>query len=347
MASGALAGRTSSALGSPGLLSDVVTVDGMKAYIKSGTYTLTTTTAGSAGPLVATPDVRMLIEGYDISRGDLGSPPVMDAGSQTTFTFVTLNGQFTGFHMQVVRNVKVDGKTNAGVNGFVGVGLYAEVTVELCQAFNCIDGFGTTNLLLCVKCRAESCSRYGFSLYYATGCEAANGAGTGFRSSSPRGVLINCISRANNIGFVIDAYNSHGPVNCTADGNASDGFDFLYDMSSAINCVATNNGGNGFRTIAADQQLINCAAYNNTSGNTAHTLVHFDFLALSADPYVNKAGGDFRPNNTAGGGADLRAAGVGAFGQINNTDIGAVQHSDPAGGAASILGSGVLSGGFS
>jgi len=339
--------KVGGALGSPGLLSTVVTVDGMKAYIKSGTYTLTTTTAGSAGPLVSTVDIRMSIEGYDTTRGDLGTPPVMDAGVQTGFAFVTLNGQFTGFHLQVVRNLKVDGKSNASVNGFQGVGTYAETTVELCEAANCVVGFSGTTKLLCIKCRAESCTGNGFDVYYATGCDAINGSSNGFNAANAISVLSQCLSRGNNVGFKSNSYNSQGLINCTADGNSSHGFDLVYDMTSAINCIASNNGGYGFKTIASDQQLANCAGYNNTSGNTAHTLEHFDFIALSADPYVNKAGGDFRPNNVAGGGADLRGAGSGVFGQTNNTDIGAVQHGDPAGGAASILGGGVLTGGFS
>jgi hypothetical protein len=54
--------------------------------------------------------------------------------------------------------------------------------------------------------------------------------------------------------------------------------------------------------------------------------------SLGADPYVNQAGGDFRPNANSPGGAQLRAAGIGVYGQTDSEDIGAVQHTDPSGG---------------
>lgn len=54
---------------------------------------------------------------------------------------------------------------------------------------------------------------------------------------------------------------------------------------------------------------MNNAMYNNTAGaiNNAPTRA-IGSITLTADPFVDAAGGDFNINNVAGGGADLRAA---------------------------------------
>lgn len=57
---------------------------------------------------------------------------------------------------------------------------------------------------------------------------------------------------------------------------------------------------------------------------------------LNASPAATSTTGgswriaDFRPNNVAGGGASLRATGIGAIGQVDAIDIGAVQHASAA-----------------
>ena len=78
---------------------------------------------------------------------------------------------------------------------------------------------------------------------------------------------------------------------------------------------------------------VNCATYNNTSGafsNAANRAV--GSVILTADPFVNAAGGDFALNTTAGGGAACRNVGFpGVFpGGLTTgyADIGAAQHKD-------------------
>jgi len=103
--------------------------------------------------------------------------------------------------------------------------------------------------------------------------------------------------------------------------------------------LAVNNGGYGFQTSLSEVGvLVNCAGFNNTSGNVyGAPILNEGFLDLSADPFMDAAGHDYRPNNIAGGGAALRAAGVGVASQTNNEDIGAVQHTDPAGGGGLLI----------
>jgi len=65
-------------------------------------------------------------------------------------------------------------------------------------------------------------------------------------------------------------------------------------------------------------------------------------LGFAPSPQVGATGGkyriaDFRPNNVAGGGAALRGAGIGAIGQVDAIDVGAVQHAASATSVAGLL----------
>lgn len=80
------------------------------------------------------------------------------------------------------------------------------------------------------------------------------------------------------------------------------------------------------------------AYYSNTSGPRSSyvgaTSGDTDDIILTADPFVNAAGGDFRFNNNAGGGAELRGMGYprswpGLDSIPNARDMGAYQHATP------------------
>jgi hypothetical protein len=117
---------------------------------------------------------------------------------------------------------------------------------------------------------------------------------------------------------------------CIADSNTAAGFNLASNVT-AVNCLSTNQSGGsgtGF-TVTTQTKLINCAAYNNTTPISGTPFANIGQITVTADPYVNQAGADFRPNSAAGGGALLRAAGIGVFGQTDNADVGAVQHGDP------------------
>jgi hypothetical protein len=127
-------------------------------------------------------------------------------------------------------------------------------------------------------------------------------------------------------------------LNCISDSCSTNAF--ILSNGTTINCIASNcTGGTGFALGASIATMYNCAAYNNNanaSGTPVSNLGPFasgsTLTSLGADPYVNQAGGDFRPNANSPGGAQLRAAGIGVYGQTDSEDIGAVQHTDPSGG---------------
>jgi hypothetical protein len=89
--------------------------------------------------------------------------------------------------------------------------------------------------------------------------------------------------------------------------------------------------------------LLGCYAFNNSGGNySVVSLNYLDNLAtdtgvtdLTADPWVNSATANdqYWLNDTAGGGAVLRAAGIKLplTGVVDAPDVAATQHADPAG----------------
>lgn len=92
-------------------------------------------------------------------------------------------------------------------------------------------------------------------------------------------------------------------------------------------------GGNGIELHASGKAQLygGNKVYNCTTNFDVTGKVLVDLggnASLSASPFVDAAGGDFRPNNVAGGGAELRGAAFGVSGQTDSKDIGAVQHAD-------------------
>ena len=332
--------KVGGALGSPGGLGAALAnaaVSGHIAWIAGGTYTLTTTTANTSGGPIATPaSIALRLEGYNTTRGDRGSPPVISAGTITSVTLVKMGGERyrnPGFCV----NLAADGNNQSGVYGFDITSANPSVCFFLCEAYNCVVGFPRQRYAITrVRCKAYNNSSYGFAACSNLFCEAYNNGSDGFYGGSDDQAVQwhHCLAR-NNGGDGFNEGNAYRIVisSCTAYANSGNGFSCAgRDMLKVMNCLAVNNAGYGYADTAG-MTLINCAGYNNTSGNVQSGNYWNDgFITLTGDPFIDAANGDFRLNNTAGAGAVLRGAGLGVYGQTDNQDVGAVQHSDPAGG---------------
>lgn len=323
----AVTGRMGGALASPGALNSAISVGGQKAYIKSGTYTITTSTLGKSGP-VSLPALVCFVEGYNSIRGDLGTAPIISTGAQTNVVLFTSTGSP---YNHLITNIGLDGNHGSGNNGFY-LNSASREHLTNCYAQN-FDGATTTygfnfnaNSSTATNCLAQSCG-VGFigstSLY---GCVVIGCSGIGI--SDTNGTLINCIVHGcvgdgiyiSSVGFRIS--------NCISDGNGGDGFKLsaLVGMR-LINCLATNNAGVGFSSTGSLPTLLNCASYSNTSGRTTAgtpPLQDYGAITLTTDPFINGATHDFRLNNTSGGGAACIGAGIGVYGQTGPAHIGAV-----------------------
>ena len=303
------------ALASPGGLGKALNdhgVSGMVAWIKSGTYTLDSGTENTAGgPLHLKASTLLRIEGYETSRGDLGAKPVISAGAITGISVVKLNGRFNE-KRHLVRNLKVDGNSGANVNGFDGQDDYGQDLVSKCHAVKCVNGF-MGKKLRAFHCLASECT-VGFDVQGPFFCRATGCTSHGFSNRNAHGrAVVLCVADGNGgAGFYEGAYGTQW-IGCIAFANTGNGFDWrYYKMQHAYHCIACNNGGYGFDVVAVgdDATLQGCAGRNNTSGNYRAGTLALDFVELSADPFVDAAGGDFNLNDTEGGGELLRAIGL-------------------------------------
>lgn len=316
-----------SALGSDG--------DGNKVWVKSGTYTLTTTSDNvSGGPLNVTGFATgLVIDGYQTTRGDRAARPLISAGSVTGLSNGPIrgNGSRTGY----VANIEYDANNGTGnTGGFHGAGFtyylcvarnvsvaggiaFPTATAVRCAAINCNQGFNGNGVQLCI---ADGCTT-GFMQACSGSFNVAKGCTTGFEMSGTRQINPVAYNCTNGISY----------------GAAAGG------AAIAVNGIAYGCSNNGFRSPGGVNGLvtINCAAGNNTAGNFSNCLEEGS-ITLTADPFTDAANDDFSLNSAAGGGALLRAAGIRwgdglVYDQANYLDVGALQHQDAGGGGGGLL----------
>lgn len=315
-------------------------VSGNTIYIKSGTYSITSASTNVAAGCFTSAN-GLLIQGYNATRGDFGAPPLLQASGISTFTVLAFtNGPF------VVQNIAIDGASLTSSQGFKtssNGGLFYK-----CIGKNCTNNafsVGTSQAPL-ILCYATGCSTQPAILAQVCyGCESFSNTSTGFSGAS-LAVFQNCLSY-NNSGASSDGFTGVGAAdysNCSAYGNGRDGFRAA-STSNASNCLAETNTGFGFNGNSNVFRLFNCGTFSNTAGATNLSGAFTDFttgmVVGSASFFVNPGSGNLALNNTSGGGATARAAGIpGTFLAGTTTgflDIGGAQHADPAGAAGMLF----------
>jgi hypothetical protein len=305
-------------------------------YIKAGTYTMTTGSSNvSNGVLNKT---NTFVEGYETTRGDLGTPPLLQAdGVITVFTLANLAS------CDVV-NINFDANNRATArclivsNGFAYKCKFSNATNEGIQ-------LGAAGLA--IFCEATGCSAQSAFRLFSAGaacyfCYAHDNTVNGF-SIPTGGMCVNCIAETNTgstDGFVLNGPGSC--INCTAYNNGREGIRIASNGVMIVNCIAEGNGTVGIRNSSntSAMYLINNAGVNNGTSNvdmgTGKFNANIGFVTGSASFFTDAANGDFSLNNSAGGGALARNAGIpGVFPNGTTTgfeDIGAVQHEDSGGG---------------
>ncbi len=317
------------AFASPGKAAPAASVAGNLIWVKAGTYTITTSSAGAGGPVLFASGIHVVMEGYTTTRGDRGGRPILSAGAVTSVTLFVPAGS----GRQQFVHLKADGNSQASVNGFTASTNNARQSAIDCEAVNCVTGFvNTTNTPGAVACKASACTT-GF-----TGAAAlcwADACTTGFSGNAVS--VVQCLaSDCTGDGFSVSG-NAVTLVGCTAEGNGGDGFDGVSSIIVCIACASTNNAGYGYNLSSGVGFLEACASYNNTSGRSNGSYVDREPITLSGDPWEAAASDDYAPDNTASEGAALRnlVKVGGSSGQDATGDIGAVHHNDPAGGGAS------------
>lgn len=306
------------ALASPGQAAGLV-VDYNIVNVQTGTYAIGSGTANTAGNKVSLAGrTGVLFRGYQATHGDNGTAPTFTAGanSQTIFS-ADGNSHYSGFQNLTVTNP-------SGYTSVAGLSIGSvRSNISRCNAYNCNIGFGGN----CTLCYAESCTS-GFTSSTCTIACVAKSCTTGFGGNATYSGGSFCIAWGGNVGFTANPGQQMHFANSVAYGCSSHGFYENQNGVSLVNCLAVYCQGKGLAG-SSDRRLVllNNAYYDNTQG-TDDT----DGIVLSGDPFTDAANGDFSLNNTAGAGADCRAAGIGPVGQTSYIDIGAVQHQDSGGG---------------
>jgi hypothetical protein len=118
-------------------------------------------------------------------------------------------------------------------------------------------------------------------------------------------------------------------ANCTVYSAGSSGFRASTRNGIWRNLLAVNSASVGFLgNTSGLQALQNCASFNNTSGRLGNSafIQDIDPIVLTVDPFQDAAGGDFRLNNLANGGAMVRQIPwpIPGLGQTGYSDGGAV-----------------------
>lgn len=328
------------ALATPGAAGAISAVTGMITFHKYNATPITLTTATvntPGGPWAPATTALAQIQyiGYDTTRtvGNTDSNrPTVKAGANST-TLFSITTSSTGCN---IRNVIADANSKTGCIGFTDGGA-SRFTANFCKATGMATGFSITGGGEVIGCESVSHTTAGFTgAGFAIGSIARSGSAVGFSGLSACSF---CISQGNTgaAGFTSYAFGSQY-LNCLAYGNGSHGFDLSATFgrfTRGINLASYGNGGYGFN-CGAETMMLACAAGSNTSGSvTGSPILLSAILALTSDPCVNAAGGNFSLNSTAGAGALLRAAGwPGVFPGGTTTgylDIGAAQHQDSGG----------------
>lgn len=305
-------GRMGGCLATPGMLPESM-VSGNLAWIKAGTYTMSTSTPGAGGP-VAFGNGAWTVECYSSTRGDKGTA-TLHCGAQTSVVAFTMTSTSNAL-MSLCKYLIADGNSGSGNNGFLG---YTGHTYFIgCQA----TGFNNTT------------SEYGFTTGTAHECLASS-CGTGFNI-----IARSCVATTCNVGFVGTTYNciaygntSHGVSavsnqnNTISYGNGGSGFNFPTSNATAIhqNCISVNNTSYGYGGLTTSAGLINCAHFGNSAPTNGTPRFQINTITLTADPFVNSAASDFRLNTTAGGGAACRGVALTIPGQTDTKNIGAIE----------------------
>lgn len=267
--------------------------------------------------------VGVSIEGYSLTHGDIPqgtTRPVLQAAAGT---LILLNqGTTTN---QIIRCFILDGNSQSAITGYNNAG--NRCTINYMHAKGCTTGFSASTAYV-EMCSADSCGT-GFSSSNTWYCSATNCTAIGFVNSGHFSIAVNCP-----IGFSITAgttISSSIAYACTTVGFAANSVPNMLN-----NCIAEACGGGFSIDNSPGAGAFRCFAYNNTTNFSAASGGIVDITVLTASPFTNAAGLDFSLNNTAGGGALVRAAGLpGTFpSNVNTTayqDSGAAQHQDSGG----------------
>lgn len=280
---------------------------------------------GDAGSAFAgTEAVPLTMQGYTATPGDGG-----EAELQLTLTANHNNWRLADLYINRAAIGDAVALTSSG-NGLVLLRVRARSSGAGNHAFN-LTGASPIS----VGCRAVGSGGNGFYLTGATPtfahCVALSAGTNGFAVTAGARLLACVAHGAASAGYALTDSGNAWLWHCIAHSNTGDGLYVAVSTAQRMlivgNSIFWGNGGYGIQQSADEGAvLLHCALGTNTSGDLANLNTRWSEgqIALSGDPLVDAAGGDFRLDPRTAAGQQLLAAGfVGAL-TGGLTDIGAL-----------------------
>jgi hypothetical protein len=329
----------STAFATPGYAASQATTSGDRVYIKEGTYNLTTATQNVSGGTINVA-ARVQFEGYKTTAGDRAARPVISTNGVTVSGAVMnfVNPSYNETASYAI-SIEIDGQNTAS-EGFNNTAIYTVLLFD-CVARNCSYGFvGSFQAGVTYNCEAHNCTISGFKSSSLVYCWA-DSCQIGFSSTIKS--MDSCIA-SNSTSHGVDVGNTYPFTwkKCIAVNNGGDGFLNGYDIGCVSQMISVGNGGYGYSLgyyPRGTPMMFDCADYNNTLGRLRNTDTLRDFrpINLTGDPFVDSAGNDYRINDIAGAGAELRQIQLSGLAGVNGVfDVGAIDAVViPAGGGGS------------
>lgn len=336
-------------------------VAGNIAYVQYATYTVTSAMSCNISGTATKP---IFIIGYDTDRSlycsDANRPTITTSTNSTSLVsgsgstnIYWRNFRFTS--TAVTKTTCFADTTSASTHSIL-LSYFNGFTSLQPNTSNSNLQF-TPNLFFC---EITNCSTFAFAKGHASAVEAQYC----WFHDTYGGVSHNQASSSITLRYCIFENLSNYGVSLTRTTTSQPALSLLhnifYKCSRAIN-LGGNSGinpttfevrnnifyGNGYDIYATNSitaELMSPAEYTTNAFGGATTSKFNNFfsgeneLTLTADPFTDGDNGDFSMNNTAGGGAVVRAAGYPTVFPggvtLNYKDLGAVQHQDSGGGGA-------------
>lgn len=338
------------AFASPGQAASVV-VSGNAIYVKAANFSITSASANVSGGCVSFA-VQCNLIAYSGIRGVLGTGTLTASGISTASLATMSAGTYS-----IVRGFKLDGASLSTITGLTISGGATRSYVLNIRCTNCTTGLSLT------ASQMQSLTDFEID-HCTTGLTDSSGIPSLLTTFNlhDNATAMNVAAAAYFVGTKFLVVNNSVGMLITNTPIQIDGFTFFGNSTAAISGANWFNSareafirnsafyGNGSDITQTGANGVGFISLNNAASSSFSTslfAINESFQLLTANPFNNSSIGDFSPNNTAGGGALLRAKGIpGTFpGGLTTSfiDIGAVQHADSGGGSI-LQGRGILSG---
>lgn len=303
-------------------------------------------------------------DGVITIKSSSGSKPIIT--SATSGLDLIEVGSRSYLHFKNLKFTHTGASRGDGIIPNVGIATY--ITFEDLEFDGCLNGISGDYItdytfINCtfINCEAKNGTANGFLIAGAMNtfisCFAHDNANHGLFTDNTsvahvkavQWILIDCAFTDNGgkgISYPTDSTQERWIYmsGCVIANNTSDGINIVGSTISTktltlVNCIIYGNGGWG---VAVDfrSYIGVIGGYNaygaNVSGDRENYTALTGEVTLSADPFTNAAAGDYSLNNTAGGGASCREAGIpGTIGTlVGYKSIGMLQLQSGGGGGS-------------